>query len=171
MVGYAVANPPTNLQASMQPEHAVHGAQFGRLDQLGMRDGHRVKRTVELLLPEGQEILQRRKFRKHVVVLPDVGLEQRGMIRHAVENLRRRQPVTQHLFPEIVGNNPNPRDHANLPCRSAYSGGWLSVRPTSHPVEMRSHETNVTQTDNSSQAQKFNKLLKFNALAANEAPC
>jgi hypothetical protein len=42
---------------------------------------------------------------------------------------------------------------------------------TSHPVEMRSHERNVTQTDNASQAQKFNKLLKFNALAADAAPC
>jgi len=38
-------------------------------------------------------------------------------------------------------------------------------------MEMRSHERNVTQTDNPSQAQKFNKLLKFNALAAERAPC
>ena len=26
------------------------------------------------LLPEGEEVLQRRKFRKQIVVLPDVGL-------------------------------------------------------------------------------------------------
>ena len=43
--------------------------------------------------------------------------------------------------------------------------------PGSHPVETRSHDANVTQTTNSSQAQKFNKLLKFNALAAETAPC
>jgi hypothetical protein len=30
---------PTLRTPSMQPEHAVDGAQFGRLDQLGMRDG------------------------------------------------------------------------------------------------------------------------------------
>ena len=29
------------------------------------------------------------------------------MIRHAIQNLRGRQPVAQHLFPEILGN-PNP---------------------------------------------------------------
>jgi len=44
----------------------------------------------------------------------------RGMIRQAIQNLRRRQSVTQHLFPEILGN-PNPRDHANLHCWSAFS--------------------------------------------------
>src|ERR1700751_4959765 len=100
---------------SMQPKHAVDGAQLGRLDQPGMRHGDREQRTVELLLPEGEEILQRRKFRKQIVVLPDVGLQQRGMIRHPIEDLRRRQPVTQDLLPEIVGNTPtNSRDHANL---------------------------------------------------------
>jgi hypothetical protein len=50
--------------------------------------------------------------------------------------------------------------------------GWLAgTLLTSHPETMRSHERNVTQTDNPSQAQKFNKLLKFNALAAETAPC
>jgi hypothetical protein len=43
--------------------------------------------------------------------------------------------------------------------------------PGSHPVETRSHERNVTHTTNGSQAQKFNKLLKFNALAAVETTC
>jgi hypothetical protein len=42
------------------------------------------------------------------------------MIRHPIENFRRRQPITQHLFPEILGN-PNPRDHANLHCWSAFT--------------------------------------------------
>jgi hypothetical protein len=70
------------------------------------------------------------------------------MIGHPVENFRRRQPITQHLFPEILGN-PNPRDHANLHCWSAFIW-WL---PTgSHPVEMRSHERNVTHDTNPSQA-------------------
>src|SRR6202022_698732 len=105
---------------SMQPEHTVDGAQFSRLDQLGMRHGDGEQRAVELFLPEGEKILQRREFRKQIVILPDVGLQQRGMIRHAIQNLRRRQPVTQHLFPEILGN-PNPRDHANLHCWSAFS--------------------------------------------------
>ena len=59
---------------SMQPEHAIDGAQFGRLDQLGMRDRDRVQRTVERFFPEGEKILQRGDFRKQIVILPDVGL-------------------------------------------------------------------------------------------------
>src|SRR6266705_5948557 len=39
---------------------AVDGAQFGGTDQLGMRHRHREQRSLELLLPEAQEILQRR---------------------------------------------------------------------------------------------------------------
>jgi hypothetical protein len=70
------------------------------------------------------------------------------MIGHPVENFRRRQPITQHLFPEILGN-PNPRDHANLHCWSAFSE---MAADRSHPVEMRSHERNVTHDTNPSQA-------------------
>src|SRR5580692_9161427 len=105
---------------SMQPEYAVDGTQFSGLDQLGMGHRHGEQRSFELFLPEREEILQRRKFREQIVILPDVGLQQRGVIRHAIENLRRRQSVTQRQFPEVLGN-PNLRDHANLHCWSAYS--------------------------------------------------
>jgi hypothetical protein len=39
------------------------------------------------------------------------------------------------------------------------------------PVEMRSHVRNVTHMTNLSQAQKFNGLLKFHALAATYRMC
>jgi len=42
---------------SVQPEHAVDGVQFGRLDQFGVRDGDRKQRAFELFLPEGEEVL------------------------------------------------------------------------------------------------------------------
>src|SRR6266545_4932214 len=61
---------------SMQPEHAVDGAQLGGLDQLGVRHRHGEQWAIELLLPEGEEILKRRKFWKQIVVLPDIGLQQ-----------------------------------------------------------------------------------------------
>src|SRR5664279_2361820 len=108
------------LAQSVQPEHAVDGAQFGRLDQLGMGDRHGEQRSIQFFLPEREEILQRRKFREQIVILPNIGLQQRGVIRHPIKNLRRRQPVTQRQFPEVLGN-PYPRDHANLHCWSAYS--------------------------------------------------
>jgi hypothetical protein len=50
------------------------------------------------------------------------------MIRHPVENLRRRHSVTQQLFPEIVRNGSTPQAHANLLCRSAFKE-WLSGAP------------------------------------------
>jgi hypothetical protein len=108
------ARAPLATLCSMQPEYAVDGAKLGWLNQPGMRHGHRVERSIEFFLPEGEEIRQRRKFRKQIVVLPDVGLEQRGMIRHPIEDLCRRQPVPQDLLPKILASNPNPRNHANL---------------------------------------------------------
>src|SRR3569833_2197625 len=133
-----------------------------------MRHRDCIERPFQLLLPEGKEILQSREFWKQVVVLPDIGLQQRGMIRHPVKDLRRCQPVTQHLFPKVLGNNSNPRTHANLHFWSALSG-WQPG--SSHPVKMRSHEPNVTLATNSSQAKKFKVLLKFAALAATYRTC
>jgi len=60
----------------MQSKDAVDGVQFGRLDQLGMRDGDGEQGAVELLLPKRKKVLQRRKIRKQIVVLPDLGLQQ-----------------------------------------------------------------------------------------------
>src|SRR5689334_11181710 len=165
----AFAHPSKRVATtSMQPEHAIDGAQFSRLDQLGMRDADGIERALELVLPELQEILERGKFRKQIVVLPDVGLQQRRVIRHPVENLCRGQPVSQRQFPKVLGN-PNPRNHANLLCRSA-SATVATCR--SHPGEkMRSHDGNVTHATNSSQAQMVNELLKIRALAAAYRTC
>src|SRR5438270_7246116 len=54
--------------ALVQPEHAVDGAQFGRLDQLGMRNGDSEQRAFELFLPEGEKVLQRREIREQIVI-------------------------------------------------------------------------------------------------------
>src|SRR5258708_12064253 len=43
---------------SMQPEHAVDGAQFGGLDQLGMRDRDGEQRAFALLLPQPEKVPQ-----------------------------------------------------------------------------------------------------------------
>ncbi len=106
---------------SMQPEDAVDGAKLRWLNQPGMRHGHREQGTVELLLPKGEEILQRREFWKQIVILPDIGLQKRTMIRHPIKDPRRRQPVPQDLLPKILGSNPNPRNHANLPIQIIFA--------------------------------------------------
>src|SRR6185312_981936 len=90
---------------SMQPEYAVDGAKLGWLNQPGMRHDHRVEGAIEFFLPKGEEILECREFRKQIVILPDIGLQQRGMIRHPIEDLCRGQPVPQDLLPKIIGNH------------------------------------------------------------------
>jgi uncharacterized integral membrane protein (TIGR00698 family) len=59
---------------SVQPEFAVDGADLGRLDQPRMGDRDRVQRALKGLQPEIQELVERRKRRTEVIVLPDVGL-------------------------------------------------------------------------------------------------
>jgi hypothetical protein len=90
------------------------------------------------------------------------------MIRQAIEDLCRRQPVSQREFPEVVGN-PNLRTHANLHFRSAFASGGLPAGATRQ--KMRSHDRIVTHATNSSQAQMVNELLKKCALAAAYRMC
>jgi hypothetical protein len=42
----------------MQPEDAIHGIDFGRSDEAGMRDRDRMQDTFERFLPEFQKTLQ-----------------------------------------------------------------------------------------------------------------
>ena len=60
----------------MQTEDTINGVQFGRLDEFRMRDGDCEQRSFEFCFPEREEILQRREIRKHIVVLPDVALQE-----------------------------------------------------------------------------------------------
>ncbi len=64
----------------MQAEHAVHGAQFGGLDELAMGDRHRMQHAFEGALPEFQETLQFREIGTEVIGLCAGGrtLPQRG---------------------------------------------------------------------------------------------
>ena len=89
----------------MQPEYAVDGAKLRWLNQAGIRHDHRVEGAIEFLCQKGEEILECREFRKQIVILLDIGLQQRGMIRHPIEDLCRGQPVPQHLLPKIIGNH------------------------------------------------------------------
>src|SRR3954454_21797650 len=119
-----------------------------------MDDGDGEQRSFQPCFPEGEKMLQRRKIREQVVVLPDMGLQQPVAIREAVDDFRRCQAVAQDLLAKVLGDfaafrNPNPRDHANLHCWSASA---TVARPRATRWKMRSHETNVTHATNPSQA-------------------
>src|SRR5713226_3873481 len=67
----------------MEPENAIHRFDLGRFDEAGMRDRDRMHDTFERFLPEFQKTLQFREIWAEVVVLPDAGLQQPGMVRAA----------------------------------------------------------------------------------------
>ena len=60
-------------------------------------DVDRVQLAFDVLPPELEEFLQLRKFRGEVEFLPDEGLQQRRMIRKAVDDLGRGQPISSSL--------------------------------------------------------------------------
>ena len=77
----------------MEPELAVDGADLGRPDQPRVGDSDRVQRPLKGLQPEIEELVERRKYRAEIVILPDKGLQEPRMIRPPVENIGRRQPI------------------------------------------------------------------------------
>src|SRR5258708_10643658 len=52
---------------SMQPEHAVDGAQFGGLDQLGMRAGDGRQMAFKLLVAEREKVPPRRAMCEQIL--------------------------------------------------------------------------------------------------------
>src|SRR5215469_9237248 len=82
----------------MQPKLAVDRSDLGRPDQPRMRDGDRVQRPFKGLQPEIEELVERRKGRAEIVILPDIGLQEPGMIRPPIENIRCRQPIALKLL-------------------------------------------------------------------------
>src|SRR5690606_39701281 len=88
----------------MQRDDPVDGAPFGWPDQPLMGDAYRVQRAVEALWPEFQDTAQFGKFRRQVIVLPDVELEKGGVVRHVVVDLRRGEPVALQLPAEAAAD-------------------------------------------------------------------
>src|ERR671925_77331 len=108
----------------MQPELAADCAYLRGPDQPGVGNRHRVERSLEGLQPERQELVQDRKPRAEIVILPDKGLQQRGMIRKPVKNLCRSEAVAFELASKIFG------------CHSdALRFSDISVIVTSHTVQ------------------------------------
>ena len=67
----------------MKPENAIRCFDLDRFDGPGMRNRDRMQDTFERFLPKLQKTLQLREIWVEVVVLPDVALQQPGMVRGA----------------------------------------------------------------------------------------
>src|SRR5262245_27346640 len=123
----AVADLQERRTRSVQAELAVDGAHLGRLDQARMGDRHRMQRAFERALPEQQELLQHRERRTEVVFLPDVALQQPGMIRPPVEDVRSSEAVALKLLLDIRGSPFGYQRHGALQPRRTPSFGSCSV--------------------------------------------
>src|ERR1700679_4268365 len=78
---------------------------FARPDQAIVRHRDRMQRAVELVAPEGEELLQFRKGGCQIVILPDVILQQAGMVGQMVENVGGGEAVSFELAAERNGNH------------------------------------------------------------------
>ena len=90
------------LPPSMEFELGVESLDFGWFDEPRMTDADAVQRAVELLPPKCEELHQGRKVGCDVVILPDIGLQECRMVRHAVEDFRRGQAITGELLHKIA---------------------------------------------------------------------
>jgi hypothetical protein len=112
-VGHAFFKPdrkkPPQVGRLVETEDAVDRLNLGRLDQFAVRNLDRVQGTLELRLPEVQELLQYREIGENIVILPDVLLQEPPMVGPAIKNMCRREPVPEHLLFKVFG------DHDVLP--------------------------------------------------------
>ena len=102
----------------MQPGLAVDRADLGWLDQLRMRHCDRVQRAFQGLQPEIEGFVERRKYRAEIVILPNIALQQPGVIRPPVENVGCGQPIAFKLPPKVLRHHgplhPITRDVSRL---------------------------------------------------------
>src|SRR5208337_1194215 len=116
---------------SVQPELALDRAELRRLDQARVSDRHRMEQAVQLARPEIEEFLQLGEMRVQVVLLPDVILQEAGMVGHAVENVGRRQAKPFGLTAEIGAG------HAVSP--KAQPGDDLTANARLQPLFRKKH--------------------------------
>ena len=85
---------------SVQPELAANKPKFLWRDEPPVGNTHSVERPIEIGRPIVQEIDELRKFRRHVIVLPDVALQQLRVVRQAIEDFCRREGESLKLAQE-----------------------------------------------------------------------
>ena len=81
-----------------------------------MCDRHAIELAIEVARPEVEELHEPWEAGVDIVILPDVALKKRWMIRHAIKDLRRRETEAGELGSEIAigygghGRSLNPAD-------------------------------------------------------------
>src|SRR4029450_1434449 len=138
---------------SGQVELAVDRAQLGGPNQARVRDRDRVERSLQLFQPEREKAVEHRKSRTQIIVLPDIGLQQRWMVGKPIKNLRSGQTIAFELAAEVPGC------HAFV-CKALRCHGCPPIRTSSLRV-----------TSHTNKHKKWRKVPKIKALAALELYC
>ena len=73
----------------MKAELTIGKFHFSRGDQALVGHKHRMKLAIKIVTPEMQKFIEHGKARRDIIFLPDIGLQQLGMIGHVIENLCR----------------------------------------------------------------------------------
>src|SRR5262245_44383268 len=98
---------------SVHSELSADQSQLCRCEEFLMCDRHAIELTIEVARPEGEELHEPREAGVDIVILPNVALKKRWMIRHAIKDLRRRETEAGELGSEITirygdhGRSPN----------------------------------------------------------------
>ena len=87
----------------MKHELTAAIGELAGLDQFFVRDFDHIQPAFQLRFPEAQKFVQNRKARRDVELLPDIALQQLGMIGHAIDDFRRRQAIIFKLPSQIAG--------------------------------------------------------------------
>src|SRR5215471_5599898 len=101
---------------SVHSELRADQSQLCRRDEFLMCDRHAIELAIEVARPEVKELHEPREAGVNIVVVPDVGLKKRWMIRHSIKDLCRRETEAGELGSEIRigygdhGRSPNPAD-------------------------------------------------------------
>src|SRR5262245_26459682 len=86
----------------LERESHVRQAALGGLEQRRGRNAYRMQLAVQIERPEIQKLVQDGEARRDIQFLPDIGLQDRRMIWHVIEDLGRRQPVVPKLLCEVT---------------------------------------------------------------------
>ena len=77
----------------MQAKRRADVAELGPPDRARLANPHRVELALDVAAPEFQEPAQLREVRGNIELLPDEALQQIGMVRQTVDDLRGRQTI------------------------------------------------------------------------------
>ena len=85
----------------MQLAGLLRDAELRGADQLAVGHGDGVQHAIQLVAPEIQEPVEVRELRIEIILLPEIGLEQGGVVGQSVEDFGRGEAVSGELAFEV----------------------------------------------------------------------